>query len=45
LEEGGCDGGRWRLLIMMELWLTGESLRNEGTGFDGRGEGSLERQD
>ena len=42
MEEGGCDGGR--LLIMMELWLTG-NLRNEGTGFDVREKGSLERHD
>lgn len=29
----------------MGLELTGESLKNEGTGFDGRVDGSLERQD
>lgn len=37
MDGGGTDGGRWSL--------TGENLRNEGTGLDGKVERSLRRQE
>lgn len=36
---GGC------MSSVSLVLLTGESLNNEGTGFDGRSDGSFERQD